>query len=286
MEAMTSRFVVAAAAVLTCAALPLAAVADTTLVVGKANPEAESIMTVNVGYDAGLFKKHGLDLQIQDFTGGGSRIVQALTANSSSLAPAGPPVGISSSNFSAAIPSVAVARNGTVGVLYDEFDGASFHVHLAVSRDLGASVALNTDLYTFNTNGMVFSYGLTNHNRLLGDYDRMIAVSNTLYATFPGRGNTVGNINTTNLIVPFFYAFDSTVAAPVVLGITRPTGGTVKLDFSGSPGATYYVQATTNLLSRADWQTVSTNVAPASGLWSYTDATTPFPQRYYRAFTP
>src|ERR1700722_14358246 len=66
------------------AALP--ARADTTLVVGKANPEAESIMTVNVGYDAGIFKKHGLDVQIQDFTGGGSRIVQALTAGSIDIA--------------------------------------------------------------------------------------------------------------------------------------------------------------------------------------------------------
>jgi NitT/TauT family transport system substrate-binding protein len=62
------------------------AAADTKLVVGKANSEAESIMTVNVGYDAGIFKKHGLDLEIQDFNGGGSRIVQALTANSIDIA--------------------------------------------------------------------------------------------------------------------------------------------------------------------------------------------------------
>lgn len=62
------------------------AAAGTSLVVGKANSEAESIMTVNVGDDAGIFKKHGLDLQIQDFNGGGSRIVQALTANSIDIA--------------------------------------------------------------------------------------------------------------------------------------------------------------------------------------------------------
>jgi NitT/TauT family transport system substrate-binding protein len=62
------------------------AAADTTLIVGKANSEAESILTVNVGYDAGIFKKHGLDVQIQEFTGGGSRIIQALTANSLDIA--------------------------------------------------------------------------------------------------------------------------------------------------------------------------------------------------------
>jgi len=87
MDTQMSRCAVIAAAVVlgSVAASPPAA-ADTKLVVGKANPEAESIMTVNVGYDAGLFKKHGLDLQIQDFTGGGSRIVQALTANSIDIA--------------------------------------------------------------------------------------------------------------------------------------------------------------------------------------------------------
>jgi len=61
------------------------AAADTALVVGKANVEAESIMTVNVGDDAGIFKRHGLDLEIQNFEGGG-RIVQALTANSIDIA--------------------------------------------------------------------------------------------------------------------------------------------------------------------------------------------------------
>ncbi len=65
------------------AALP--AMADTRLVVGKANAAAESIITVNVGDDAGIFKKHGLDLQIENFQGG-SRIVQALIANSIDIA--------------------------------------------------------------------------------------------------------------------------------------------------------------------------------------------------------
>ncbi|HKT20793.1 MAG TPA: hypothetical protein VJR47_22260, partial [Stellaceae bacterium] len=74
MDTRMSRLGILAVAVALGSAAPgFPAAADTTLVVGKANPEAESIMTVNVGYDAGLFKKHGLDLQIQDFTGGGSR---------------------------------------------------------------------------------------------------------------------------------------------------------------------------------------------------------------------
>lgn len=70
---------------LSLAAAPRLAAADTALVVGKANVEAESIMTVNVGDDAGIFKRHGLDLEIQNFEGG-SRIIQALTANSIDIA--------------------------------------------------------------------------------------------------------------------------------------------------------------------------------------------------------
>ncbi|HVA15696.1 MAG TPA: ABC transporter substrate-binding protein [Stellaceae bacterium] len=61
------------------------ATADTRLIVGKANAGADSIITVNVGDDAGIFKKHGLDLQIENFQGG-SRIVQALIANSIDIA--------------------------------------------------------------------------------------------------------------------------------------------------------------------------------------------------------
>jgi NitT/TauT family transport system substrate-binding protein len=77
---------VSGATLLSLGTLQLPAVAETDLVVGKANSQAESIMTVNVGYDAGIFKKHGLNLKIEDFNGGGARVVQALTAGSIDIA--------------------------------------------------------------------------------------------------------------------------------------------------------------------------------------------------------
>ena len=79
------RAMIRAALVIPLGLLARPAAAETTLVVGKANVEAESIMTVNVGDDAGIFRRHGLQLEIQNFEGGG-RIVQALTANSIDLA--------------------------------------------------------------------------------------------------------------------------------------------------------------------------------------------------------
>jgi len=55
--------------------------AQTTVTVGKAAPNADPIIPVNVGDALGIFKKHGLDLKIVDFTGG-SKMAQAMAANS------------------------------------------------------------------------------------------------------------------------------------------------------------------------------------------------------------
>src|SRR5438105_15686275 len=52
-----------------------------TLMVGKAAPNADPIIPVNVGDKLGIFKKHGLDLTIVDFTGG-SKMTQAIAAGS------------------------------------------------------------------------------------------------------------------------------------------------------------------------------------------------------------
>ncbi|HEY7247190.1 MAG TPA: ABC transporter substrate-binding protein [Xanthobacteraceae bacterium] len=52
-----------------------------TLTVGKAAPNADPIIPVNVGDKLGIFKKHGLELTIVDFTGG-SKMTQAMAAGS------------------------------------------------------------------------------------------------------------------------------------------------------------------------------------------------------------
>ena len=56
------------------------AFADTTLTVGKANATSDAIIPVNVGDQLGIFKKHGLDLKIIDF-GGGGKSAQAMAAD-------------------------------------------------------------------------------------------------------------------------------------------------------------------------------------------------------------
>jgi len=106
--------------VLVSASVPPAS-ADTVLTVGKASSEAESIITVNVGDDAGIFKKHGLDLKIVNFEGG-SRIVQALIANSIDIAIG---AGTQMSFIAKGAPMIAVCESTTtlpyfsIGVPWD-----------------------------------------------------------------------------------------------------------------------------------------------------------------------
>ena len=68
-------------AALAAAALPGAARAETTLIVGKAVANATPMEPANFGQEFGIFQKHGLDLKISDFTGG-SKLIQAMTAGS------------------------------------------------------------------------------------------------------------------------------------------------------------------------------------------------------------
>ncbi len=55
--------------------------AGSTLNVGKADANASPILPVNVADKIGLFKKHGLDVKIANFTGG-SKMAQAMAAGS------------------------------------------------------------------------------------------------------------------------------------------------------------------------------------------------------------
>jgi hypothetical protein len=94
----------------------------------------------------------------------------------------------------AAIPSVAVTANGTVGVFYYTFDGFSndgfptFTAHLAVSTD-GALTFTDMPLETF------LSSATDNGNsrqRVLGDYMQLKASGNTFYGAFNGNGVPFG----------------------------------------------------------------------------------------------
>ena len=93
----------------------------------------------------------------------------------------------------AAIPSVAVLSNGTVGVFYYTFDGLSggipsFSAHLAQSGDQGVTFS-DQVLLSFLSSATDSG---NNRQRVLGDYMQMKAVSNCFFGSFTGNGVPFG----------------------------------------------------------------------------------------------
>jgi hypothetical protein len=157
------------------------------------------------------------------------------------------PVALSIAGQRSALPSVAVTANGSIAVQYDTFTPADgqFHVHLATSSDQGLSFTTDQDLNDFTATGIPFPY--TGGNRLLGDYQGLIAVGNTVFGTFAARGNVQipgQGIDTTDKIDPFFYSVTlpgghSSSLAPSVGGGApgAPGGGDTGPSVTGSGGA-------------------------------------------------
>lgn len=106
-----------------------------------------------------------------------------------------------------ALPAVAVAANGTVGVLYDKFNGFNasgfpvFSAHLAQSTDKGLTFS-DVKLLAFASpakdNG-------DPRQRVLGDYQSLRSLGNTFYGTFTANGAQFGR-TTSNTDAIFFKA--------------------------------------------------------------------------------
>ena len=108
-----------------------------------------------------------------------------------------------SGNAQAALPALAVADNGTVGLLYDTFDGfvrgfPRFTVHLAQSIDHGGSWA-DRALVSFLSPAQDTG---NQRQRVLGDYQQLKAVGNVFFGAFPANGAVAGR--TLANIDPFF----------------------------------------------------------------------------------
>src|SRR5690242_6093295 len=114
-------FVAALAFAFGSVSLAVTASADTTLTVGKAAPNADPIIPVNVGDKLGIFKKHGLDLTIVDLSGG-SKMTQALTAGSIDI---GDGAGTEMALVAKGAPMIAICQTAgpvpflSVGVPFD-----------------------------------------------------------------------------------------------------------------------------------------------------------------------
>jgi Glycosyl hydrolase family 53/Immunoglobulin I-set domain len=71
--------------------------------------------------------------------------------------------------------------------------------------------------------------------------------------------------------------------APAITGFAAHPDGSFSLNFAGTPGSTYVLETTTNLLSTDSWQPIVTNTFDSSGIWQFTDMQAAgFEQQFYR----
>lgn len=131
-----------------------------------------------------------------------------------------PPVFVTD-QVQAALPSVAVAADGTVGVLYTQFDGfsqsgfPSFSTRIALSNDHArtfSSLTLESFLSPTVDNG-------DPRQRPLGDYNQMKVLGTTFYGVFTGSG------------IPFGRSFSN--LDPIFFKVQTPAA-TSSIQFSGA----------------------------------------------------
>ena len=80
-----------------------------------------------------------------------------------------------------------------------------------------------------------------------------------------------------------FQTVSLTVTFPDITGAVANPDGSFTLNFTGAPGGTYILEATTSLFSPADWLPVATNTLGPDGDWQFSDpSATNFPQQFYR----
>jgi Bacterial Ig-like domain (group 3) len=239
----------------------------------------------------------------QDVSGGNQIRIRRLTPNGSGGLSVGPASNVSSST-NAALPSVAVTTDGTIGVLYDTFDGTTttgfpiFSAHLARSTDHGATFS-DVVLDTFQSPATSSSNA---RQRVLGDYQQLKAVGTTFYGTFPG--NTSGVPATNPPIDAMFFTVPqsttmslSSSANPSVFGqpvtftakVTPvPDGGTVSFAVDSSPlGGPVPVNTTTGQATSASIATLTpgthTVTATYSGDANFKGATATLTQQVTKA---
>ncbi|MFE0463671.1 Ig-like domain repeat protein [Kitasatospora sp. NPDC058965] len=209
-----------------------------------------------------------------DVSGNNQIRIRRLTDNGAGGMTVGAAVNVSTST-DAALPSVAVLGDGTIGVLYLTNDGTNasgfpeFSAHLARSTDHGATFG-DTVLQSFTT--AVGNSGQPTQ-RLFGDYEQLKAVGTTFYGAFIGNLSGL-NRTTAQPTDTVFFAVPqvtrSTLASsanPSVFGqsvdftatvVPAPDGGTVTFKVDGTQlGTPVAVDTTTGTATSAGIATLT-----------------------------
>ncbi len=113
------------------------------------------------------------------------------------------------------------------------------------------------------------------------DYITLLQVTNTDTQTFA--------VVISNLFGPAISSVASLTAgtAPQVVSAVLGSNNSVNLQMTGTPGFSYVLQMTSNLMPPVNWQSVLTNPTCSNGLWSFIDTNTQLcPAKFYRTTVP
>ncbi len=205
-------------------------------------------------------------------SGGDGLWIVKVTFDGSGTATAGTPHRVSPAGVEAALPSVAVAPDGTVGVLYTSFDGFSsdgfptFSGHFTYSTDAGATFTDKT-LLTFLSPA---TDNLDSRQRVLGDYQELKTVGGTqaggtFYGVFTGNGAALGKTSASS--DPIF--FKVTLAPQLSTNPSLPIGdvcrtdtGQAQMELSNTGADTLIVTSITRTSGSTDVSIVSTPTFP------------------------
>jgi HYDIN/CFA65/VesB-like, Ig-like domain len=205
-------------------------------------------------------------------SGGNAVFIVRVTFSASGTATAGTPHQVSGAGAQAALPSVAVAPDGTIGVLYTTFDGFSsdgfptFSGHFAYSTDQGVTF-IDKTLLTFLSPA---KDNADSRQRVLGDYQQLKTVGGTqaggtFYGVFTGNGAALGRASASS--DPIF--FKVTLAPQLSVNPSLPIGdvcrtdtGQAQLELSNTGADTLIVTGITRTSGSTDLSIVSTPSFP------------------------
>ncbi len=188
---------------------------------------------------------------------------------------------VSPSAVEAALPQVAVAPNGTIGVVYTSFDGFSpdgfpiYSGHFAYSTDAGATFT-DQDLLTF------LSPATDNgdpRQRVLGDYQELKVVNDlppanagaTFYGVFTGNGAALGDATANNDAIFFKVTLAPQINLnpnPVAIGnVCEGSTGQAQLEVSDTGADNLLISSITRTsgssdISLAAGPTFPVNISP------------------------
>jgi len=228
-------------------------------------------------------------------SGGNAVFIKQITFDNSSptMAIPGAAHQVSLPGAQAALPSVAVAANGTVGVLYTSFDGFDvngfpiYSGHFAYSTDAGAAFTDKT-LLTFlspaKDNG-------NSRQRVLGDYQQLKVVNDlplanagaTFYGVFTGNGAALGDPVSSNQAIFFKVTLAPQINLnpnPLSIGnVCEGSTGSAQLEVSDTGADNLLISSITRSwgstdISLATGPTFPVNISPDAN-FNFTFACTP-----------